>query len=61
MIKKLTYYMSDRLDPYYNMAVEKQLTLSVGEELSPAKNNGRDGYIDEYSFVGATIVAVNSK
>lgn len=32
MIKKLTYYMSYRLDPYYNMAVEKQLTLSVGED-----------------------------
>ena len=41
--------------------VKYNLTLSVGEELSPAKNNGRDGYIDEYSFADATIVAVNSK
>ena len=41
--------------------VKYNLTLSVGEELAPAKNNGRDGYIDEYSFADATIVSVNSK
>lgn len=41
--------------------VKYNLTLSVGEELAPAKNNGRDGYIDEYAFADATIVSVNSK
>lgn len=41
--------------------VKYNLTLSVGEELAPAKNNGRNGYIDEYSFADATIVSVNSK
>ena len=41
--------------------VKYNLTLSVGEELVPSKNNGRSEYIDEYSFAGATIVSVNSK
>ena len=41
--------------------VKYNLTLSVGEELAPSKNNGRDGYIDEYAFADATIVSVNSK
>ena len=41
--------------------VKYNLTLSVGEELSPAKNNGRSEYIDEYAFADATIVSVNSK
>lgn len=41
--------------------VKYNLTLSVGEELTPSKGNGRDGYIDEYAFADATIVSVNSK
>ena len=41
--------------------VKYNLTLSVGEELTPSKGNGRDGYIDEYAFSDATIVSVNSK
>ena len=40
--------------------VKYNLTLSVGEELTPSKGNGRDGYIDEYAFADATIVSVNS-
>ena len=31
MIKKLKLYISDRLDPYYNMSVERYLTESAGE------------------------------
>lgn len=30
MIKKLKLYISDRLDPYYNMSVERYLTESAG-------------------------------
>lgn len=41
--------------------VKYNLTLSVGEELAPSKNNGQQGYLDEYSFADATIVSVNSK
>lgn len=41
--------------------VKYNLTLSVGEELAPSKNNGQNGYMDEYSFADATIVSVNSK
>lgn len=41
--------------------VKYNLTLSVGEELSPSKTNGQSGYLDEYSFADATIVSVNSK
>ncbi len=41
--------------------VKYNLTLSVGEELTPSKGNGRDGYLDEYAFADATIVSVNSK
>lgn len=40
--------------------VKYNLTLSVGEELTPARSNGQ-GYTDEYSFADATIVSVNSK
>lgn len=41
--------------------VKYNLTLSVGEELAPSKNNGQQGYLDEYAFADATIVSVNSK
>lgn len=41
--------------------VKYNLTLSVGENLTPSKGNGRDGYLDEYAFADATIVSVNSK
>ena len=42
--------------------VKYNLTLAVGEELVPAKDNGKDPrYADEYSFADATIVSVNSK
>lgn len=41
--------------------VKYNLTLSVGEELAPSKNNGQSGYTDEYAFADATIVSVNSK
>lgn len=41
--------------------VKYNLTLSVGENLTPSKGNGREGYADEYSFADATIVSVNSK
>lgn len=41
--------------------VKYNLTLSVGEELAPSKNNGQSEYLDEYSFADATIVSVNSK
>lgn len=41
--------------------VKYNLTLSVGEELSPSKNNGQQGYLDEFAFADATIVSVNSK
>ena len=47
----------------HNLAdgVKYNLTLSVGEELAPSRNNGQPGYLDEYSFSDATIVSVNSK
>lgn len=32
MINKLTIYISDTLDPYFNMSVEKYLTLGVAED-----------------------------
>ena len=41
--------------------VKYNLTLSVGEELTPSKTNGQPGFPDEYSFADATIVSVNSK
>lgn len=41
--------------------VKYNLTLSVGEELTPSKSNGQPNYLDEYSFADATIVSVNSK
>lgn len=42
--------------------VKYNLTLTVGEELVPSKENGKDPrYADEYSFADATIVSVNSK
>lgn len=41
--------------------VKYNLTLSVGENLTPSKGNGREGYADEYSFADATVVSVNSK
>lgn len=41
--------------------VKYNLTLSVGEELMPARSNGQQGFTDEYSFSDATIVSVNSK
>lgn len=41
--------------------VKYNLTLSVGEELMPARSNGQQGYVDEYAFADATIVSVNSK
>lgn len=41
--------------------VKYNLTLSVGEELTPSKSNGQPKYLDEYSFADATIVSVNSK
>lgn len=40
--------------------VKYNLTLSVGEELTPSKQNGDDRYVDEYSFGDATILSVNS-
>lgn len=41
--------------------VKYNLTLSVGEELMPARSNGQPGFTDEYAFADATIVSVNSK
>ena len=42
--------------------VKYNLTLTVGEELVPSRENGKDPrYADEYSFADATIVSVNSK
>lgn len=42
--------------------VKYNLTLQVGEELVPSKENGKDPrYADEYSFADATILSVNSK
>lgn len=41
--------------------VKYNLTLSVGEELTPSKTNGQPGFLDEYAFADATIVSVNSK
>lgn len=42
--------------------VKYNLTLTVGEELVPSKENGKDPrYADEYAFADATIVSVNSK
>ena len=40
--------------------VKYNLTLSVGEELTPSKQNGDERYVDEYSFGDATILSVNS-
>lgn len=40
--------------------VKYNLTLVVGETLTPSKTNG-GGYVDEYSFTDPTIVSVNSK
>ena len=40
--------------------VKYNLTLNVGETLTPSKTNG-NGYADEYAFADPTIVAVNSK
>lgn len=41
--------------------VKYNLTLSVGEELMPARSNGQPGFADEFAFADATIVSVNSK
>lgn len=42
--------------------VKYNLTLTVGEELVPSRENGKDPrYADEYAFADATIVSVNSK
>lgn len=42
--------------------VKYNLTLAVGEELVPSRENGKDPrYADEYAFADATIVSVNSK
>lgn len=40
--------------------VKYNLTLSVGETLTPSKQNGDERYVDEYSFGDATILSVNS-
>jgi hypothetical protein len=41
--------------------VKYNLTLAVNETLTPARSNGKPGFVDEYSFADATIIAVNSK
>lgn len=42
--------------------VKYNLTLTVGEELVPSRENGKDPrYADEYAFADATILAVNVK
>lgn len=40
--------------------VKYNLTLNVGETLTPSKQNGDERYVDEYSFGDATIISVNS-